>query len=36
MTPEGDDNQTTIIKNIVLINETNNIKFQIPNISVSL
>ena len=36
MTPEGDDNQTTIIKNIVLINDTNNIKFQIPNISVSL
>ena len=36
MTPEGDDNQTTIIKNIVLINDTNNIKFLIPNISVSL
>ena len=36
MTPEGDDNQTTIIKNIVLINDTINMKFQIPNISISL
>ena len=36
MTPEGDDNQTTKIKNIVLINDTNNMKYQIPNISVSL